>query len=98
MCAVTARCTCYAGWGSAVLGMREKVWRRHAWGAGTLPPQYANLTSLKNLDVTYNFLTGRLPAEYFTASAFSNSTFMEARCVPPRVRESQGLRGELLAF
>ncbi len=54
-----------------------------ARGAGTLPPQWANLTGLKDLDVADNFLTGQLPAAYFAAGAFSNGTFMEARRAPP---------------
>ena len=48
--------------------------------AGTLPPEYSNMTGLIDLDVHDNLLTGTLPAAYFTASAFTNNTFMEARC------------------
>ena len=48
--------------------------------AGTLPPEYANLTGLVDLDLHDNLLTGTLPAAYFTATAFTNNTFLEARC------------------
>lgn len=51
--------------------------------AGTLPPEYSNLTGLVDLDLHDNLLTGTLPAAYFTATAFSNNTFLEARCREP---------------
>lgn len=48
-------------------------------GPGTLPPEYAGLTSLEVLDVSDNYLTGRLPDAYFSTFAFNTKTALHVR-------------------
>ena len=44
---------------------------------GTLPDTFANMSGLLNMDLHDNYLTGQLPAAWFTPSAFTNYTFIE---------------------
>ena len=44
--------------------------------AGTVPPEYAALSNIEILDLADNFLTGRIPAAYFSAVAFSFNAFL----------------------
>ncbi len=44
--------------------------------SGTLPPELASLTSVHVVNIAGNNLTGQIPAAYFTASAFTYSTFL----------------------
>lgn len=82
---------CAISWSNACASPRHSRFGPQSWSwsralacacAGTLPPEYANLTGLVDLDVHDNLLTGTLPAAYFTATAFTNNTFVEARCPP----------------
>ena len=44
--------------------------------AGTLPPEFALFTNAHVLHLAGNYLTGKIPAAYFTANAFRHSTFL----------------------
>lgn len=41
-----------------------------------MPPEYAALSNIQVLDLADNVLTGRIPAAYFSASAFSFNAFL----------------------